>query len=293
MSPDRIRPLVAGLVGRKLGPFQQRWTPREAILFSLAAGAGSDELANTFQGYGPRPLPTFALWAGGSWLGPLVESAFADLPFLYGSFEIDCLRELGPDGTVLNDCEVAGVEFKENLALVWVLAESSDDGETVLRGRHCFVIRVPEGPRETVGDCPPDIRAGVNGAGGDGEAVTLRVDERSHLIYNLLLPLLPFEAGPAAFHVDPEAARSKGLAGPILHGPALVGHLGLAIQKLLRKRDRPANVSGFGGRFRGQVQPGDDLTFRFSHRTEPDEVWLADVVNQRGQTVLDDIWLRP
>ena len=54
---DAIGP---ALVGLRLGPVEHRWSPRDAILYSLGIGARQPhDLEFLYEGCGPRIEPTF------------------------------------------------------------------------------------------------------------------------------------------------------------------------------------------------------------------------------------------
>src|ERR1700729_1623735 len=90
------------LVGLQLGPIDYRWSPRDAILYSLGIGARQPrDLEFLYERYGPRVEPTFALTAVPRMLPPLVQRLGIDLRrLLHAGQRLTLLRQFEPTGVV-------------------------------------------------------------------------------------------------------------------------------------------------------------------------------------------------
>ena len=108
------------LVGLRLGPVEHRWSPRDAILYSLGIGARQPrDLEFLYERYGPRIEPTFALTAVTAMLPPLVERLGIDLRrLLHAGQRLTVLRQLEPAGVVSVTRTITGVWDKRAAALI-------------------------------------------------------------------------------------------------------------------------------------------------------------------------------
>jgi hypothetical protein len=209
-------------------------------------------------------------------------------------------------GQAATRVRVTGYEVKPSALLVWLTTNTTGPDGPLLSGRHCVLFR-GGGDRETVGEtgpwpdpqtesdaraksdpgAAPDFHAGSlrSTAGGDAWlTAAVRVDPRAIPLYRLLLPLVAGQPGPDPLHADAGASASAGLGPPTLHGVAVLGHVGLALTRMLG--GRIGGVGGFGARFRRPVHPGDTLAVSAS-RARPGAAWSLRATDQTGQDVLD------
>jgi hypothetical protein len=268
-----------------------RWDLRDVLTFALAAGAdpGQDP-AYLDEAAGPRILPTFATFAAGPWVPHLHRTIWAEQPGgIAASLAYRVHRPVPAAGQARTRVRVTGYEVKPSALLVWLTTSTAGPDGPLLSGRHCVLFR-GGGDRETVGETGPWPDPGPPPApGGDAWlAAAVRVDPRAIPLYRLLLPLVAGQPGPDPLHADAGASASAGLGPPALHGVAVLGHVGLALARLLGGRIR--GVSGFGARFRRPVHPGDTLAVSAS-RARPGAAWALRATNQAGQDVLDQAWI--
>jgi hypothetical protein len=265
-----------------------RWDLRDAMTFALASGAEPErDTAYLDEAAGPRTLPTFATFAAGPWVPHLHRTIWADQPGgVAASLAYRVHRPVTAVGQAGTRVRVTGYEVKPSALLVWLTTTTTGADGPLLSGRHCVLFR-GGGERETVGET--GSWAGPPSAGGDAWlTAAVRVDPRAIPLYRLLLPLVAGQPGPDPLHADAGASASAGLGPPALHGVAVLGHVGLALARMLGGRIR--GVGGFGARFRRPVHPGDTLAVSAS-RARPGAAWALRATDQVGQDVLDEAWI--
>ncbi|HEY3877064.1 MAG TPA: MaoC/PaaZ C-terminal domain-containing protein [Trebonia sp.] len=269
-----------------------RWDLRDVLTFALAAGAEpGQDAAYLDEAAGPRILPTFATFAAGPWVPHLHRTIWADQPGgVAASLACQVRRPVPVAGQAGTRVRVTGYEVKPSALLVWLSTTTAGPDGPLLSGRHCVLFR-GGGERATVGETGswPGPGPGPFPAGADTcLTAAVRVDPRAIPLYRLLLPLVAGEPGPDPLHADAGASASAGLGPPALHGVAVLGHVGLALARMLGGRIH--GVSAFGARFRRPVHPGDTLAVSAS-RALPGAAWTLRATNQTGQDVLDEAWI--
>jgi hypothetical protein len=271
-----------------------RWDLRDVLTYALAAGAEpQQDPAYLDEAAGPRILPTFATFAAGPWVPHLHRTIWADQPGgVAASLAYRLHRPVPVAGRAGTRVRITGFEVKPSALLVWLTTTTAGPDGPLLSGRHCVLFR-GGGDRRTVGEAgpwpDPCTRPGPSPAAGDAQlTAAVRVDPRAIPLYRLLLPLVAGQPGPDPLHADAGASASAGLGQPALHGAAVLGHVGLALARMLGGRIR--GVSGFGARFRRPVHPGDTLAVSAS-RTRPGAAWALRATDQVGQDVLDQAWI--
>jgi hypothetical protein len=268
-----------------------RWDLRDVLTFALAAGADPrQDPAYLDETAGPRILPTFATFAAGPWVPHLHRTIWAEQPGgVAASLAYRVHRPVPAAGQAGTRVRVTGYEVKPSALLVWLTTTTAGPDGPLLSGRHCVLFR-GGGDRETVGETGPWADPGpLPSAGGDAWlTAAVRVDPRAIPLYRLLLPLVAGQPGPDPLHADAGASAAAGLGLPALHGVAVLGHVGLALARLLG--GRICGVSGFGARFRRPVHPGDTLAVSAA-RARPGAAWALRATNQAGQDVLDEAWI--
>jgi hypothetical protein len=265
-----------------------RWDLRDVLTFALAVGAepGPDN-AYLDEAAGPRILPTFATFAAGPWVPHLHQTIWADQPgAVAASVAYRVRRPVPTVGQAATRVRVTGYEVKPTALLVWLATTTTGPDGPLLSGRHCVLFR-GGGERETVGETG-SWPAPSPGGGDAWRTAAVRVDPRAIPLYRLLLPLVAGQPGPDPLHADAGASASAGLGPPTLHGVAVIGHVGLALARMIGAHS--GGVSGFGARFRRPVHPGDTLAVSAS-RACPGAPWALRVTDQAGQDVLDEAWI--
>ena len=288
------------------------WTTTDVLLYHLSLGAGAQadhpELTLTFE-RALEVLPTFGLVAGkGPSTGGSGSAAkTADAPsgpdgcddaeahaataadptrmrlpgidvdlraVLHAGQSLTAHRPLPASGTAVLRRFVAHVHDLGKAALI-VLETTATDSDGPLWTEHSQIYVRGEGgfggepapASQPLPERAPDTRV----------RIVTRPDQA--LLYRLNGDLNPL-------HIDPEFARSAGLAGPILHGLATYGIVAKALTDIAAD-GRPELVSEVGARFTGMVTPGDVLILDV-WETGPRQRAYRACVDGSGQTVLDD-----
>ena len=274
-------------VGARSAPCIRAWTSDDALLYSLALGAGSDQLelvTENSAGVAQRMLPTYAaLLAGGT--RPL-RDRLGDWPAhatVHGAQRIALPGPLPVDGEVEVVSTVARITDKGSGALLEIEATGTDrtTGAEVFSALTSLFLRgqgwgEPERGTEAdpVPDRAPDLVAEVS------------THPNQALLYRLCGDRNPL-------HSDPAFARRAGFEQPILHGLCTWGIIARVLLRELGaagQADPLGRVASYSGRFRTPVTPGDRLTVRawrtgqgtWAHMTSVGERTVVD----RGELVL-------
>jgi acyl dehydratase len=247
----------AAILARDFGQPEESYASRDAILYALGLGLGSDPLdAGDLRFLDERALavlPTFAVTrcTPGMWIrdpalgvdfGKLVHSAqWAEFP-----------EPMPPEATVRGTAQVISLTDRgEGKGAVLVLERRIADarcGTLYCRLRQTLLLRGDGG----FGGPPPLREAGALPEGAPDAVATFATSPRAALIYRLSGDWNPL-------HLDPAVAARAGFGRPILHGLASYGVAGIAVSRSLG-RD-PAAVTLLSCRFSGVVLPGDALEF--------------------------------
>ncbi|MGD0698291.1 MAG: MaoC/PaaZ C-terminal domain-containing protein [Trebonia sp.] len=271
-----------------------RWELRDVLTYALAVGADPEhDPAYLDEAAGPRMLPTFATFAAGPWVPHLHRTIWAEQPgAVAASLAYRVHRPVPVAGQAATRVRVTGYEVKPSALLVWLTTTTAGPGGPLLSGRHCVLFR-GGGDRQAVGQTgpwpDPHPSRGPSPVGGDAWlTAAVRIDPRAIPLYRLLLPLVAGEPGPDPLHADGSASASAGLGPPTLHGVAVLGHVGLALSRMLG--GRIGGVTGFGARFRRPVHPGDTLAVS-AGPSGPGAAWALRATDEAGQDVLDQAWI--
>jgi acyl dehydratase len=235
---------IAEFVGLDLGTRDVTYSERDAILYALAVGAGTDELDLVFERR-LKVLPTFGL-ALGLWVADASSAAGAFSPerSLHGSQELQVHAALPPSATFEVSGRVAAVWDKGRSAVVDVVAESEYFTATYaifLPGQGGF--GGPPGPESASRSATDDFSWSVDVPTRSDQAALYRLTGDQHLI-----------------HIDPDAARAAGFPRPILHGLCT---LGIAARAIAAAVDAPPwALTSISARFSAPVLPGAVLRVR-------------------------------
>jgi acyl dehydratase len=262
------------------------------MLYALAAGAGADDLPYIYEALGPRLLPTFGAFVTGPWMPAVSRELHNDrLPVLYAGFEYFLHGPIAPNVTARTEAVVTGVEINARSMRLWISTRTrTDAGMLLVSGRHCHYVQLAGTITETLGQVGYTDTS-ESPTGEPDRSISVDVDERASLLYHLLLPLDPDQPISDRFHVDPAAARERGLPSTLLHGPVVVGHLGLALARVLRNELEDARIAGFGARFAGPAFPGDRFNVALWRPAGEGGRWLVRVTNASGEAVLTGGWI--
>ncbi|WP_339153431.1 MaoC family dehydratase [Actinomadura luteofluorescens] len=276
-------------VGARSAPHVRTWTPDDALLYSLALGAGPDQpdlVTENSEGVAQRMLPTYAaLLAGGS--TPL-RDRLGDWPAhatVHGAQRVALPGPLPVGGEVEVVSTVARIADKGSGALLEIEATGTDraTGAEVFSALTSLFLRGQgwgEPERGTESDPVPDREPDL--------VVENPTDPGQALLYRLCGDRNPL-------HSDPAFAKRAGFEQPILHGLCTWGVTARVLLKELGaagRADPLSRVASYSGRFRAPVVPGDKLTVR-AWQTGPDAWTHTTSVGERVVVDRGELVLRP
>jgi acyl dehydratase len=247
-----LNPEAVGSVGE---PFNASWTSKDALLYAVGIGAGSDELAYTTEntnGVEQQVFPTFAVvvgWGGGSPMRNI--GTFNPALLVHGQQAITLHKALPVAGSVNLQSRIVAMHDKGKAAVVVSETVATDvaDGQPMYTNLSSVFIRGeggwggdrgPSGPQNVPPDRAPD------------HEVTYQTSPDQALVYRLSGDHNPL-------HSDPSFAAMGGFDRPILHGLCSYGFTGRALLHTLCGSDA-ARFRHIEGRFASPVLPGDALT---------------------------------
>lgn len=264
-------------VGETGGPVRRAWRSKDALLYAVGIGAGTDELAFTTENTAnvrQRVFPTFAVIIGGGGVPMHKAGSYNAARMVHGEQGIELYDEIPPDGEIESVGRIAGIWDKGNAAVLEFESEAVDvaTGKPLLKTRSMLFCRGEGGwggargpsAKVTFPDAAPTHR--VSYATRADQALTYRLSgDRNPL------------------HTDPAFAARGGFEKPILHGLCTYGFTGRALLHSLCG-GQPARLRSMNARFSRPVIPGDELTV---------DIWADDgralfrTVNQVGDVVID------
>jgi acyl dehydratase len=247
-----LNPEAVGTVGEA---YEASWTSKDALLYAVGVGAGTDELVFTTEntnGVEQRVLPTFAVvvgWGAGSAMRNI--GTFNPALLVHGQQAITAHKPLPVNGSASLQGKVVGMYDKGKAAVVvteTVATDLADSTPLFTNVSSAFIRgeggwggdRGPSGPQNVPPDRAPD------------HLVTYQTSPDQALLYRLSGDRNPL-------HSDPSFAAMGGFDRPILHGLCTYGFTGRALLHTLCAGDvnRFAHIEG---RFASPVLPGDALT---------------------------------
>ena len=270
-------PINPDAVGETGGPATRSWTSKDALLYAVGIGAGTDELEFTTENTSDRPqrvFPTFAVIIGGGGLPMDKVGSFNPALMVHGEQGIELLDEIPPDGQLESRGRIAGIWDKGSAALIELESEAVNaaTGKPLLRTRASLFCR---GEGGWGGDRGPSEKVEYPDAEPTHQ-VTYATREDQALTYRLSGDRNPL-------HSDPSFAAMGGFDRPILHGLCTYGFTGRALLHTLCD-SHPSRFRSMNGRFSRPVMPGDALTV---------SMWvdgnraLFRTTNQDGVVVID------
>ena len=269
-----INPKAVGAVGT---PVKRKWTSKDALLYAVGVGAGTDELQFTTENTRDLPqkvLPTFAVIIGGGGV-PMGEiGSFNPALMVHGEQAIELYGEIPADGEIESVGKITGIYDKGSAAVVEFESTSTNvaTGKPLLKTSMSMFCR---GEGGWGGDRGPSEKLQYPDRPAD-HTVTYKTREDQALTYRLSGDRNPL-------HSDPSFSAMGGFERPILHGLCTWGCTGRALLHTLCKGD-PARFRSMRSRFSKPVLPGDTLTI---------SIWvdgkqaLFRTTNQNGEVVID------
>lgn len=248
-------PLDPSAVGAKGDPVTVSWTSKDALLYAVGIGAGTDELAFTTEntaGLDQLVFPTFPVVLGWGKGSPMRHVGDFDPALLvHGQQAITLDRPIPVEGEVTMQTEIVAMHDKGKAAVVVTETSLTDASGRLCALRSSAFIRGaggwggdrgPSGPINEPPEREPDHVV----------SYTTSVDQA--LVYRLSGDRNPL-------HSDPAFAARGGFPTPILHGLCSYGFTGRALLHTVCGSD-PARFGHIEARFASPVIPGDTLTIR-------------------------------
>ncbi len=269
-----INPDAVGVTGE---PRRRSWTSKDALLYAVGIGAGTEELAFTTENTRDtrqQVFPTFAVIVGGGGTPMDKVGSFNAAMMVHGEQGIELLDVIPPEGEFESVGKCTAIYDKGSAALLEFESESTNlaTGKPLLRTRTALFCR---GEGGFGGERGPTEKIEFPEATPD-HSVTYVTREDQALTYRLSGDRNPL-------HSDPAFAAMGGFSKPILHGLCTYGFTGRALLHALCGSD-PSRFKSMNARFSRPVIPGDALTVSI---WVDGESALFRTTNQDGLVVID------
>ena len=278
-------PINPDAVGQESDPVSTSWTSKDALLYAVGIGAGTNELAFTTEntnGVDQQVFPTMAVvlgWGMGSAMRGI--GSFNPAMLVHGEQRVTLHKPIPPEGSATLKSKLVGIYDKGKAAVVATETTATDeaDGTPLYTNYSSAFIRGeggwggdrgPSGPRNVPPEREPD------------HEITYQTSPDQALVYRLSGDRNPL-------HSDPSFAAMGGFDRPILHGLCTYGFTGRALLHALCGSD-PARFQHVEGRFSSPVLPGDALSIKM-WETGPGEAVFT-TSKQDGTVVIDQGGLR-
>ena len=139
-------PINPDTVGETGGPVSRSWTSKDALLYAVGIGGGTDELPFTTEnthGVAQRVFPTFAVIIGGGGTPMNKVGSFNPALMVHGEQGIELLDEIPPDGEIESRGRIAGIWDKGSAAVLEFESESVNKatGKPLLKTRSMLFCR--------------------------------------------------------------------------------------------------------------------------------------------------------
>ncbi len=270
-------PINPDAVGETGAPAKRSWTSKDALLYAVGVGAGTDELQFTTENTRDLPqkvLPTFAVIIGGGGIPMEKVGSFNPALMVHGAQGIELYDEIPPDGEIESVGKITGIWDKGSAAVLEFESTSTNvaTGKPLLKVSMSLFCR---GEGGWGGERGPSEKIEFPDRAPDHQ-VTYTTREDQALTYRLSGDRNPL-------HSDPSFAAMGGFDRPILHGLCTWGFTGRALLHTLCGSD-PSRFKAMNSRFSKPVFPGDALTI---------SMWvdgntaLFRTSNQNGDMVID------
>ncbi|MDC0068930.1 MaoC/PaaZ C-terminal domain-containing protein [Gammaproteobacteria bacterium] len=270
-------PINPEAVGVKGQPSQRSWTSKDALLYAVGIGAGTDELQYTTENtkdIDQKVFPTFAVIVGGGGIPMREVGSFNPALMVHGEQGIELLSEIPAEGEIESVGECTAIYDKGSAAVLEFTSESKNiaTGEVLLRTRTSLFCR---GEGGWGGDRGPSEKIQFPDRAPD-QQVSYTTREDQALTYRLSGDRNPL-------HSDPSFSAMGGFEKPILHGLCTYGFTGRGLLNALCDGDA-GRFKSMNARFSKPVIPGDTLTV---------SMWVDDsealfrTTNQNDDVVID------
>lgn len=270
-------PINPEAVGVKGQPSQRSWTSKDALLYAVGIGAGTDELQYTTENtkdIDQKVFPTFAVIVGGGGIPMREVGSFNPALMVHGEQGIELLSEIPAEGEIESVGECTAIYDKGSAAVLEFTSESKNvaTGEVLLRTRTSLFCR---GEGGWGGDRGPSEKIQFPDRTPDHQVSYITREDQA-LTYRLSGDRNPL-------HSDPSFSAMGGFEKPILHGLCTYGFTGRGLLNALCDGDA-SRFKSMNARFSKPVIPGDTLTV--SMWVDGSEA-LFRTTNQDGDVVID------
>ena len=270
-------PINPEAVGAKGAPSKRSWTSKDALLYAVGIGAGTDELQYTTENtknIDQKVFPTFAVIVGGGGIPMREVGSFNPTLMVHGEQGVELLSEIPAAGEIESVGECTAIYDKGSAAVLEFTSESKNvaTGEVLLRTRTSLFCR---GEGGWGGDRGPSEKIQFPNRTSD-QQVSYKTREDQALTYRLSGDRNPL-------HSDPSFAAMGGFEKPILHGLCTYGFTGRGLLNEICGGDA-GRFKSMNARFSKPVFPGDTLTV--SIWVDGSEA-LFKTTNQNGDVVID------
>ncbi len=271
-------PINPEAVGAKGEPTTRSWTSKDALLYAVGIGGGTDELQYTTENtkdVEQKVYPTFAVIIGGGGIPMNAVGSFNPALMVHGEQGIELLGEIPAGGELESVGECTAIYDKGSAAVLVFTSESKDvsTGEVLLRTRTSLFCR---GEGGWGGDRGPAEKIEMPMREPDRQ-VTYATREDQALTYRLSGDRNPL-------HSDPSFAAMGGFDKPILHGLCTYGFTGRGLLNALCDGDA-SRFKSMNSRFSKPVMPGDTLNVQMW--VDGNNKALFRTTNQNGEVVID------
>lgn len=273
--------------GWEFPALRQAWTEKDAILYALALGYGSDPVDPAQLRYVYEPdlqvVPAFAnvLCHPGFWLGDPRTGVDAKR-VVHVEQRMQLHAPLPARGTARAQTRVLDVTDKGEGkgALVVFQRKLFDDatGAPLATIEQHVLCRGDGGFSGEPAAASPPRKADAQEPGAPDAVIDIPVLPQAALVYRL-------SADPNPLHADPAVARAAGFARPILHGLCTFGIACRALLEALGS-SHPAALKAMTGRFSAPVTPGEVLRTEIWRGNSENGVRFRCRVPARDTTVL-------
>jgi acyl dehydratase len=246
-------PINPEAVGAKGKSSRRSWTSKDALLYAVGIGAGTDELQYTTENTkdtDQKVFPTFAVIVGGGGIPMKEVGSFNPALMVHGEQGIELLSEIPAEGEIESIGECTAIYDKGSAAVLEFTSEAKNvaTGEVLLRTRTSLFCR---GEGGWGGDRGPSEKIQFPDRAPDKQ-VSYTTREDQALTYRLSGDRNPL-------HSDPSFAAMGGFDKPILHGLCTYGFTGRGLLNELCDGDA-SRFKSMNSRFSKPVIPGDTLT---------------------------------
>lgn len=250
-------PLNKDAVGKTGSPYNATWNSKDALLYAVSVGAGTNELQYTTENtkdVKQQVLPTMPVVFGYAQNAdsPMKHiGSFNPAMLVHGQQSVTLHKPLPVEGEVVMQATITAMYDKGKAAVIVTETTAKDvnDGKPVFTNVGSAFIkgeggfggeRGPSGPVNVPPDRAPD------------HVVTYATSPDQALLYRLNGDRNPL-------HSDPSFAQMGGLPEPILHGLCTYGFTGRALLHTFCGGES-SRFHHIEGRFASPVIPGESLT---------------------------------